>query len=147
MTFGGMTIGAIAAGFLGGAFGRRFTYQVNLLVFGLASFAAVLAPTKSWLIAARFLRDWGWVPRSSSAIRRLPSSSHLASVAGGFPSWRWFSYLACQQQPSSIQSSFLPLVGDLSSCLPVSGLSSSGTCENPCRNRHVAGIEAPIGRS
>jgi MFS transporter, putative metabolite:H+ symporter len=59
MTFVGMTIGALAAGFLGDAFGRRFTYQVNLLVFGLASLAAVLAPTMPWLIGARFLMGLG----------------------------------------------------------------------------------------
>jgi MFS transporter, putative metabolite:H+ symporter len=59
MTFVGMTIGALAAGFLGDAFGRRFTYQVNLLVFGLASFAAVLAPTMFWLVAARFVMGLG----------------------------------------------------------------------------------------
>ena len=33
-TFVGMTIGAVIAGFLGDRFGRRFTYQFNLLVFG-----------------------------------------------------------------------------------------------------------------
>jgi MFS transporter, putative metabolite:H+ symporter len=59
MTFVGMTIGALAAGFLGDAFGRRFTYQVNLLVFGLASLGAVLAPTMSWLVAARFVMGLG----------------------------------------------------------------------------------------
>jgi MFS transporter, putative metabolite:H+ symporter len=59
MTFLGMTIGALVAGFLGDAFGRRFTYQVNLLVFGLASLAAVLAPTMSWLVAARFVMGLG----------------------------------------------------------------------------------------
>jgi putative MFS transporter len=59
MTFVGMTIGALAAGFLGDAFGRRFTYQVNLLVFGLASLAAVLAPTMFWLVAARFVMGLG----------------------------------------------------------------------------------------
>jgi MFS transporter, putative metabolite:H+ symporter len=59
MTFFGMTIGALAAGFLGDAFGRRFTYQANLLVFGLASLAAVLAPTMPWLVAARFLMGLG----------------------------------------------------------------------------------------
>ena len=36
-TFVGMTIGSVVAGFLGDRFGRRFTYQFNLLVFGLAS--------------------------------------------------------------------------------------------------------------
>jgi putative MFS transporter len=40
LTFVGMTIGALATGFLGDRFGRRFTYQINLLIFGLASLAA-----------------------------------------------------------------------------------------------------------
>ncbi len=54
LTFVGMTIGSVAAGFLGDKFGRRFTYQFNLVVFGLASLAAAFAPSMSWLIAARF---------------------------------------------------------------------------------------------
>src|SRR3954454_9801737 len=40
LTFVGMTIGSLATGFLGDRFGRRFTYQINLLIFGLASLAA-----------------------------------------------------------------------------------------------------------
>jgi putative MFS transporter len=51
-TFLGMTIGALVAGFVGDQFGRRFTYQVNLAVFGLASLAAAAAPdmtTLNWL--------------------------------------------------------------------------------------------------
>src|ERR1700753_2168104 len=44
-TFIGITIGAVIAGFLGDKYGRRFTYQINLLLFGLASFAAALAPS------------------------------------------------------------------------------------------------------
>jgi len=43
-TFVGMTIGSFATGFLGDRFGRRFTYQANLLVFGLASLASAMAP-------------------------------------------------------------------------------------------------------
>src|SRR5476649_543314 len=39
-TFVGMTIGSLVAGFLGDSFGRRFTYQFNLVIFGLASLAA-----------------------------------------------------------------------------------------------------------
>ena len=58
-TFVGMTIGSVIAGFLGDRFGRRFTYQFNLVVFGLASFAAALAPTMDWLIAARFVMGLG----------------------------------------------------------------------------------------
>ena len=37
LTFVGMTIGSFVTGFVGDKYGRRFTYQVNLLVFGLAS--------------------------------------------------------------------------------------------------------------
>ena len=54
-----MTIGAVIAGFLGDKYGRRFTYQFNLIVFGLASFAAAAAPTMDWLIAARFVMGLG----------------------------------------------------------------------------------------
>ncbi|WP_460450257.1 MFS transporter [Alsobacter sp. SYSU BS001988] len=59
MTFVGMTIGAFIAGFLGDAYGRRFTYQTNLLIFGVASLAAAFAPNMDWLIAARFLMGLG----------------------------------------------------------------------------------------
>jgi len=58
-TFVGMTIGSVIAGFLGDRYGRRFTYQFNLVVFGLASFAAAAAPTMDWLIAARFVMGLG----------------------------------------------------------------------------------------
>jgi len=59
MTFLGMTIGSLATGFLGDRFGRRFTYQVNLMVFGLASLAAALAPNMAVLIACRFVMGVG----------------------------------------------------------------------------------------
>lgn len=58
-TFIGMTIGALAAGFLGDAYGRRFTYQFNLLLFGVASLGAAMAPSMEWLIGARFLMGLG----------------------------------------------------------------------------------------
>ncbi len=58
-TFVGMTIGSVVAGFLGDKYGRRFTYQFNLVVFGLASFAAAAAPSMEWLIAARFVMGLG----------------------------------------------------------------------------------------
>ena len=43
LTFVGMTLGALITGFVGDRFGRRFTYQFNLLIFGLASLAAAFA--------------------------------------------------------------------------------------------------------
>lgn len=54
-TFVGMLLGAVAAGWLGDRFGRRFTYQFNLGIFGIASFACAAAPNMDWLIAARFV--------------------------------------------------------------------------------------------
>jgi putative MFS transporter len=54
-TFVGMMLGAFATGFLGDRYGRRFTYQINLLLFGLASIAAAFAPTMNVLIFLRFL--------------------------------------------------------------------------------------------
>ncbi len=58
-TFFGMVLGAWLAGVLGDRFGRRFTYQFNLLLFGLASIAAFFAPTMAWLIGLRFLMGIG----------------------------------------------------------------------------------------
>lgn len=58
-TFVGMVIGAAGAGFLGDRYGRRFTYQFNLAIFGLASLACALAPDMGWLIAARFVTGIG----------------------------------------------------------------------------------------
>ena len=54
-----MTLGALLTGFLGDWFGRRFTYQVNLLIFGLASLAAAFAQDMNQLIACRFVQGLG----------------------------------------------------------------------------------------
>lgn len=59
VTFAGMVIGAWLAGILGDRFGRRYSYQVNLLIFGLASLAGAAAPSIYWLIAARFVMGLG----------------------------------------------------------------------------------------
>jgi putative MFS transporter len=53
VTFVGMMIGSFLTGFLGDRYGRRFTYQANLLIFGLASLASAFAPTMSILILFR----------------------------------------------------------------------------------------------
>jgi MFS transporter, putative metabolite:H+ symporter len=58
-TFIGMTIGALVTGFLGDRYGRRFTYQINLLIFGLASLAAAFAPDMQTLIWLRFVMGLG----------------------------------------------------------------------------------------
>jgi putative MFS transporter len=58
-TFVGMMLGSFATGFLGDRYGRRFTYQFNLLIFGLASLAAAFAPNMTVLIACRFVMGFG----------------------------------------------------------------------------------------
>ena len=59
LTFVGMTIGSLVTGFIGDKYGRRFTYQVNLLVFGLASIAAAFAQDMTQLIICRFVQGLG----------------------------------------------------------------------------------------
>jgi putative MFS transporter len=59
LTFVGMTLGALITGFVGDKMGRRFTYQVNLLIFGLASLAAAFAQDMTQLIACRFVQGLG----------------------------------------------------------------------------------------
>ena len=58
-TFGGMLCGTFAAGWLGDRYGRRFSYQANLLLFGLSSVAAAFAPSMTVLIAIRFVMGIG----------------------------------------------------------------------------------------
>src|SRR5215813_1418761 len=59
LTFVGMTIGSFITGFVGDKYGRRFTYQINLLIFGLASFAAAFAQDMNQLIVCRFVQGLG----------------------------------------------------------------------------------------
>jgi putative MFS transporter len=59
LTFVGMTIGSFVTGFVGDKYGRRFTYQINLLIFGLASIAAAFAQDMNQLIICRFVQGLG----------------------------------------------------------------------------------------
>ncbi|HWY53704.1 MAG TPA: MFS transporter [Terriglobales bacterium] len=59
VTFMGMMLGAFFTGFLGDRYGRRFTYQANLAIFGLASLAAAFAPSMLVLILLRFVMGVG----------------------------------------------------------------------------------------
>jgi MFS transporter, putative metabolite:H+ symporter len=59
LTFLGMMLGSLATGFLGDRFGRRFTYQTNLMIFGIASLGAAMAPNMLVLIAFRFVMGLG----------------------------------------------------------------------------------------
>ena len=58
-TFAGMLIGAFSAGVLGDAKGRKFTYQFNLAIFGIASFVGAFSPNMIFLIVARFFMGLG----------------------------------------------------------------------------------------
>jgi putative MFS transporter len=59
LTFLGMMLGAFFTGFLGDRYGRRFTYQANLAIFGLASIAAAFAPSMLALVLLRFIMGLG----------------------------------------------------------------------------------------
>jgi MFS transporter, putative metabolite:H+ symporter len=59
VTFLGMMLGSFFTGFLGDRYGRRFTYQANLGIFGLASIAAAFAPSMRALIALRGIMGLG----------------------------------------------------------------------------------------
>lgn len=59
LTFVGMVIGAFMSGIMGDRYGRRFSYQTNLLIFGLSSLAGAFAPSMPWLIFCRFVMGIG----------------------------------------------------------------------------------------
>lgn len=58
-TFLGMMLGSVITGFLGDRLGRRFTYQTNLAIFGIASLVAAFAPNMGALIILRFIMGFG----------------------------------------------------------------------------------------
>lgn len=55
----GMLLGSIMAGYLGDKHGRKSTYQINLLIFGIASIACAFASNMYWLIFFRFITGIG----------------------------------------------------------------------------------------
>ncbi|MFI5057494.1 MAG: MFS transporter [Candidatus Acidiferrales bacterium] len=59
VTFLGMMLGSFLTGFLGDRYGRRFTYQANLAVFGIASIVSAFAPSMRMLILLRFIMGLG----------------------------------------------------------------------------------------
>jgi putative MFS transporter len=104
LTFVGMTIGALITGFLGDRFGRRFTYQVNLLIFGLASLAAAFAQNMEQLIICRFVQGLGLgaeiVVGYSTLTEFVPPKSRgrwlsfmVFLVVAGFPATSLLGYL------------------------------------------------------
>ena len=104
LTFVGMTIGAFVTGFLGDWFGRRFTYQINLLIFGLASLAAAFAQDMEQLIICRFVQGLGLgaeiVVGYSTLTEFVPPGSRgrwlsfmALLVVAGFPATSLLAYL------------------------------------------------------
>ncbi|MFT4065604.1 MFS transporter [Paraburkholderia sp.] len=113
LTFAGMVLGAWLAGVLGDRYGRRFSYQANLLLFGVASLAGACAPDMTWLVIARFFMGIGlgaeivvgyvtvseFVPpaqrgRWGSALSALTNLSLFVSALLGYLiipryGWRW----------------------------------------------------------
>jgi putative MFS transporter len=88
MTFVGMMLGSFVTGFLGDRFGRRFTYQANLALFGLASLAAAFAPNMSVLIALRFLMGVGL------GAENVVGYSTLTEFAPAATRGRWLGFMA-----------------------------------------------------
>ena len=88
VTFVGMMLGSFFTGFLGDRFGRRFTYQANLALFGLASLAAAFAPSMSVLIALRFLMGVGLGAENVVGYATLTEFAPVASRG------RWLGLLA-----------------------------------------------------
>jgi MFS transporter, putative metabolite:H+ symporter len=54
-TFAGLALGSAIASLVGERLWRRFMYQFNLALFGLASILAAFAPSMEWLIGIRFI--------------------------------------------------------------------------------------------
>jgi putative MFS transporter len=88
MTFVGMMLGSLVTGFLGDRFGRRFTYQANLALFGLASLAAAFAPNMSVLIGLRFLMGVGL------GAENVVGYSTLTEFAPAASRGRWLGFMA-----------------------------------------------------
>jgi putative MFS transporter len=87
-TFIGMMLGSFLTGFLGDRYGRRFTYQANLALFGLASLAAAFAPDMAVLIALRFLMGVGL------GAENVVGYSTLTEFAPSASRGRWLGFLA-----------------------------------------------------
>ncbi|WP_158744439.1 MFS transporter [Acidisphaera sp. L21] len=117
-TFLGMMIGAWVSGILGDRYGRRFSYQFNLALFGLASLAAAFAPSIMWLSGFRFIMGLGlgaeivlgyatlseFVPpatrgKAASIMHFCTNSALMVATFGGwliipYLGWRWMFAIA-----------------------------------------------------
>ncbi len=118
VTFIGMMVGAWLSGVMGDRYGRRFCYQFNLLIYGLGSLAAALAPSIHWLIFFRLVMGVGmgaeivvgygtlsefipptWRGRFGTIVNLVINSSLFLSTLLGWMivphyGWRWMFAIA-----------------------------------------------------
>ncbi|MCI1987111.1 MAG: MFS transporter [Lactobacillus sp.] len=57
--FLGLFVGSLLAGYIGDFYGRRRSYQFNLLLFGVFTFISAFMPSITWMIACRFFAAVG----------------------------------------------------------------------------------------
>ncbi|HTR10624.1 MAG TPA: MFS transporter [Paraburkholderia sp.] len=103
-TFIGMMLGAGFAGFIGDRFGRRVSYQINLLIFGVASLTACFAPNIQVLSLLRFVMGVGLGAElvvAAATLGEFVPPSHRGRwaallsmiIAAGLPLASWTSYM------------------------------------------------------
>ncbi|SAK61460.1 major facilitator transporter [Caballeronia glebae] len=103
-TFAGMVVGAFLSGVLGDRYGRRFSYQVNLAIFGVASIAGAFAPSMEWLIFFRMIMGVGL--GAELAIGFATLSEFVPAAKRG----RWIALLALIANASLFASSLLACI-------------------------------------
>ena len=144
LTFVGMTIGSFITGFVGDKYGRRFTYQVNLLVFGLASIAAAFAQDMTQLIICRFVQGLGL------GAEIVVGYSTLTEIVPPRTRGRWLAFMAfltvcgfpVTGHPRAISSS-RPGAGGRCSSSRGSARWWSGICARTCRE--IAALAGSAG--
>ncbi|HTH97865.1 MAG TPA: MFS transporter [Stellaceae bacterium] len=109
-TFIGMMLGSFLTGFLGDRYGRRFTYQFNLMIFGLASIAAAFAPNMIVLIGLRFIIGFGL------GAENVVGYSTMTEFVPAATRGRWLGFMAlivvCGLPAASLMSYLLvPTIG------------------------------------
>ena len=87
-TFLGMMLGSLLTGFIGDRYGRRVTYQLNLLLFGGASLLSAFAPSMEVLIGLRFLMGVGL--GAENVVGYATMTEFMPSAVRG----RWLGYVA-----------------------------------------------------
>ena len=87
-TMAGLFVGSLFAGFAGDHLGRKFAYQINLLIFGAASIAAFFATDMTMLIVLRGIMGIGLGAELVVGFGTFPEFVP-ANVRG-----KWVSYLS-----------------------------------------------------